>query len=173
MVSKNMQLLKGENAARIKRMASDLDAVLSEAFIDVALRAAVWVEPSDSNLILLKIMASDIDGRFVNYGGHYSVEDDEFFFDKKLSKAFRGRNGRDMAEKAILEFIRNMIQIPYPINRIMFDLSVIRYLFVKIGPSLKEKGSVDIHICAYDDMAKDDYAFADAKRVVGNDLASF
>lgn len=173
MARSSMTILKGENALRIKLMAYELDKELSGAFVDVALRAAVWVEPSDSNLILIKILASNIDGRFVNYTGHYNVEEEEFFFDKKLSKAFNGRNGRIKAEKAIIKFIGDMIQIPYPINEIMFDLGVRKYLYVKMGPSSREKGSVDIHICAYDDEARYRLAFADAKNVVGSKLASF
>ena len=167
--------ISGDDALIIRKIMYRFSNVFSECFKDVVLRATVWTEPGEANLILIKVMASDIDGRFVRYLGQYKVGDNEFFCDKRMAKAFINSRYRDRAVKSFEDFIVNITKINFPINRLMMDLGVEAYnsARVRVYESKQEKGSIDIHICAYADQVKDDYGFVDAAKIVGTDLATF
>ena len=168
-----MSEIKGNDAVRIKEIAKRFDNVFSESFEDIPMRASIWTEAGNDNLILIRVLASDIDGNFVAYNGQYQVDTEEFFCDRKMTKAFISKKHRTRAINSLLEFISSITDIKFSVNKVMLDLNVMRYYAVKIGKSEIEDGSVEIHICTYLNQAKDEYGLVDAKKVVGDELASF
>lgn len=168
-----MTEIKGKDAQRIKNMAHKFDETFSEAFIDMPMRAAIWSEPGNDNLILIKVLCSNEKGNFVSFLGQYQVDIGEFFYKGKSGKIFIDGAHEDKAVEALVEFISSITQMKFAINKVLLDLNVMRYYSVKIGKSQIEEGCVNVHICTYLDQAKDDYGFVDAKDVVGEELASF
>ena len=168
-----MTEVTGKSAMIIKEMAHRFDEVFSEAFNDVPMRAAIWADPSDDNLICIRVLASDEDGNFVAYNGQYQVNEEEFFCDRKMKRAFINEFYMDKAVKALENFIASITKMKYAINKVLLDLNVPRYSKVKMGKSDVEQGAYVVHICTYLDEAKDAYGLVDAKKIVGAELASF
>lgn len=164
-----MKVVKGKNAQRIKEIAHRFDEDFSSAFKDMPLRAIIWTDAGNNNIIQIRVLASNEDGNFRAYNGYYDVNQEEFFAGNKMYKAFLNKAAFVKAEKAFLRFVSEITKIKYPVNKVMLDLNVLRYLTVKIGSSTVEDGSIDIHICTYIDQVKDSYGFVDARDVVGED----
>lgn len=168
-----MREIKGRDAQKLKEMAFRFDSAFSECFDDMLLRAAIWADPKDDNIIHLKILASDVRGNFVPYIGYYQVEEDELFCDKKMAKGLVDAKAEKKAVDALVSFVSEITQMRFAISKVMVDLNVTRYYTVKIGKSILEENTVDVCICTYLDQAKDSYGFVDAKNLVGEELASF
>lgn len=168
-----MREIKGKDAQKIKEIAFRFDSAFSECFEDMLMRAAIWSDPSDDNIIHLKILASDIKGNFVPYLGYYLVNEEELFCNKKMEKGLLDAKAEKKAINALVAFVTDMTQMRFAISKIMVDLNVTRYYSVKIGKSTLEENTVDVCIRTYLDQAKDDYGFADAKKLVGEELVSF
>lgn len=170
---RQMSEIAGKDAKRLKLIAHRFDGKFSECFKDMLMRASIWSEPDVENSIFIKVLASNEQGNFVAYEGQYSLEEEEFYCNSRMSKAFISSNHMNQAVNALLDFVQEITQIKMPINKVMLDLCVRNYYFVKIGDSKVEPGSIDVHICSYLDQAKEDLGFVDARRVAGDDLASF
>lgn len=168
-----MTEIKGRDAIKIREIASKFNRVFSECFKDAPMRASIRPELGNDNIVLIDVLAFDIEGNFTAYKCQYQVDIEEFFFDRKMSKAFINSKYQRMAENSLLEFINEITSIRLAINTVRIDLNVIQSYTVTIGKSDVEEGCVDVHIKTYSDTAKDYYGFADAKKLVGADLATF
>lgn len=168
-----MKEVKGNDARRIMEIARKFDNVCSDCFVDFPMRMIIWTKPNDTKKIFMRILVSNEKGSLVTANGYYDVEVGDTFSINSKEKYYLGNffiddNAWERAEKAFVTFISEITEMRINFNKILLDLGALRYRKVKLGYSEKEEGSFDLHICAYADLVKDDYAFADASQLESN-----